>query len=91
MSLCKLNLISLLAVSPSSTAVKRGAVYGISLQLHVMSRWPETMARTTNEPLPRVAAVLFFSLAVQYVWLCCMDHGHAWLLYQFYTWVWLWS
>jgi hypothetical protein len=91
MSLGGLAFIGLLAVSPSSTAVDRVALYWIPLQLYVWSRWPAAMARTHNAQMPWVAGVLLYSLAVQFVWLFYADHSFAWVPYQFYPWVWLWS
>jgi hypothetical protein len=91
MSLGGLAFIGLLAVSPSSTAVDRLALYWIPLQLYVWSRWPAAMARNHNAQLPWVAGVLAYSLAVQFVWLFYADHSWAWVPYQFYPWVWLWQ
>jgi hypothetical protein len=91
MSFGGLAFIGLLAVSPSSTAVDRVALYWIPLQLYVWSRWPAAMARTHNAQLPWVIGVLIYSLAVQYVWLFYADHSHLWVPYQFYPWVWLWQ
>jgi hypothetical protein len=91
MSFGGLSFIGLLAISPSSTAVDRVALYWIPLQLYVLSRWPAAMARTHNGQLPWVSGVLLYSLAVQYVWLFYADHSWAWVPYQFYPWVWLWQ
>jgi hypothetical protein len=91
MSLGGLAFIGLLAISPSSTAVDRVALYWIPLQLYVLSRWPTAMARTQNAQLPWVAAVLLYSMAVQFVWLFFADHRNGWIPYQFYPWVWLWE
>lgn len=91
MSLGGLAFIGLLAVSPSSTAVDRVALYWIPLQLYVWSRWPAAMARTHNAQMPWVAGVLLYSLAVQFVWLFYADHSWAWVPYQFYPWVRLWQ
>ena len=91
MSLGGLAFIGLLAISPSSTAVDRVALYWIPLQLYVWSRWPAAMARTHIAQLPWVAIVLFYSLVVQFVWLFYADHSHLWVPYQFYPWVWLWQ
>jgi hypothetical protein len=90
MSLGGLAFIGLLAVSPSSTAVDRVALYWIPLQLYVWSRWPAAMARSNNAQLPWVVGVLMYSLAVQFVWLFYADHSHLWVPYQFYPWEWLW-
>jgi hypothetical protein len=91
MSFGGLAFIGLLAISPSSTAVDRVALYWIPLQLYVWSRLPATMASTHNGQLPWVVGVLFYSLAVQLVWLFYADHSWAWVPYQFYPWVWLWQ
>jgi hypothetical protein len=91
MSLGGLAFIGLLAISPSSTAVDRVALYWIPLQLYVWSRWPGAMARSYSTQIPWVVGVLSYSLAVQYVWLFYADHSFAWVPYQFYPWVWLWQ
>lgn len=90
MSFGGVAFIGLLAVSPSSTAVDRVALYWIPLQLYVWSRWPAAMARGHNEQLPWVVGVLLYTFAVQFVWLFFADHSWAWVPYQFYPWVWLW-
>ena len=86
-----LLFIGLLAISPSSTAVDRVALYWIPLQLYVLSRLPTAMAHTLSARLPWVALVLLYSLIVQFVWLFYADHRFAWVPYQFYPWVWLWQ
>lgn len=91
MSLGAIAFVLLLAISPSSTAVDRMALYWIPLQLYVWSRWPSGMARSHNVQLSWVFGVLLYSLGVQFVWLHYADHSWAWLPYQFYPWVWLWQ
>jgi hypothetical protein len=91
MSLGGLTLILLLAVSPSSTAVDRMALYWIPLQLFVWSRLPQAMGQRAGTQRQWAAMVLVYSFAVQFVWLFYADHNYAWLPYQFYPWVWLWS
>lgn len=91
MALVGVAFIGILAVSPSSTAVDRVALYWIPLQLYVWSRWPSAMARTHNAQMPWMAAVLLYSLAVQFVWLFFADHRNGWIPYQFYPWVWMWQ
>ena len=91
MSFGGVAFIGLLAISPSSTAVDRVALYWIPLQLYVWSRWPAAMARNHNAQLHWVAGVLLYSLVVQFVWLFYADHSHLWVPYQFYPWVWVWS
>ena len=91
MSMCGLAFIGLLAVSPSSTAVDRVALYWIPMQLYVWSRWPTAMAQSHKAQLPWVAGILLYSVVVQFVWLYYADYSWAWLPYQFYPWVWLWQ
>jgi EpsG family len=91
MSLGALIFIALLAVSPSSTAVDRVALYWIPLQLFVWSRLPQAMGQRADTQRQWVALVLVYAFAVQFVWLFYADHSYAWLPYQFYPWVWLWS
>jgi hypothetical protein len=91
MSLCALSFIPLLAVSPSSTAVDRVALYWIPLQLFVWSRLPQAMGQRAGTQRQWLAVVLVYSFAVQFVWLFYAEHSVLWLPYQFYPWVWLWS
>ena len=90
MSFGGIAFIGLLAISPSSTAVDRAALYWIPLQLYVWSRLPAAMASSHNAQLPWLLGVLFYSFAVQFVWLFYADHRSGWIPYQFYPWVWLW-
>ena len=91
MSLGGLAFIGLLAISPSSTAVDRVALYWIPLQLFVFSRLPAAMANNNGAQMTWVFGVLMYSLTVQFVWLFYADNNWAWLPYQFYPWVWLWQ
>ena len=84
-----LLLIVLLAVSPSSTAVDRIALYWIPLQLFVLSRLPNALGLREGKNLLWVLAVVAYSAAVHFVWLFYADTAFAWLPYQFYPWVWL--
>jgi len=86
-----LLLIALLAVSPSSTAVDRIALYWIPLQLFVLSRLPNALGKRNGKNLVWVLVVLGYSAAVHFVWLFYADTSFAWLPYQFYPWVWLWQ
>jgi hypothetical protein len=91
MSLGALAFIILLAVSPSSTAVDRIALYWIPLQLFVWPRLPQAMGQRAGTQRQWIAVVLVYAFSVQFVWLFYADHSYAWLPYQFYPWVWLWS
>jgi len=91
MSLAALGFVVLLLVSPSSTAVDRVALYWIPLQLFVWSRLPDVLGRFGQRNPLWVTAVFSYSAAVLFVWLFFASHAHAWLPYQFYPWVVLWS
>ena len=86
-----LLFIVLLMVSPSSTAVDRVALYWIPLQLFVLSRLPDAMAKRHGNKALWVYAVVAYSAVVHFVWLVYADSSSAWLPYQFYPWVWLWQ
>jgi hypothetical protein len=91
MSMGALAFIVLLAVSPSSTAVDRVALYWIPLQMFVWSRLPQAMGQRAGTQRLWIVVVLAYAFAVQFVWLFYADHSFAWLPYQFYPWTWLWS
>lgn len=89
-SLGALAFVGLLAVSPSSTAVDRVALYWIPLQLFVLSRLPNALGQRNGRNAFWVRAVVAYSAAVLFVWLVFATHAFAWLPYQFYPWVALW-
>ena len=91
MSLGALAFVGLLYVSPSSTAVDRMALYWIPLQLFVLSRLPNAVGQRYGDNVLLVRAVVGYSAAVLFVWLVFATHSFAWLPYQFYPWVALWS
>jgi hypothetical protein len=84
-------LVVLLAVSPSSTAVDRVALYWIPVQLFVWSRLPDALGRVGQSRALLVVAVVGYSAAVLLVWLFFADHSFAWLPYKFYPWEVLWQ
>jgi hypothetical protein len=88
MSWSALLLVGLLAISPSSTAVDRIALYWIPLQLFVLSRLPNALGRHNGNNLLWVSAVVGYSAAVHFVWLVFADTAFAWVPYQFYPWIW---
>lgn len=91
MSWFALGFIVILAISPSSTAVDRLALYWIPLQLYVWSRLPQAMSKQAGSQRQWTFLVLLYTVSVQYVWLFHADHSFAWLPYKFYPWEWLWS
>ena len=82
--------VGLLAISPSSTAVDRMALYWIPLQLFVFSRLPDAIVKSGNHKVVWVYLIVAYSALVQFVWLFFAQTAYAWLPYQFYPWVWLW-
>jgi len=70
-----------LAISPSSTAVDRVAIYLLPIQIAVFSRLPLVAQR--NE-LVRFFPVLLFA-SVLFVWLNFAQHAKLWLPYQWFT------
>lgn len=90
MSLGGLVFVILLALSPSSTAVDRMALYWIPLQLFVLSRVPDALGRASRKA-NWVFVVVAYCAAVQFTWLFFAKTAFAWLPYQFYPWVALWN
>ena len=91
MSLGALAFIPLLAISPSSTAVDRLALYWIPLQLFVWPRLPQAMGISLGTQRQWLTVVLCYSVAVQFVWIFFADNSWAWIPYRFYPIEWLWS
>ena len=86
MSVMALVFILLLAVSPSSTAVDRMALYFIPIQLYVFSRLPEAVASGQHFKAIRFLVVAYYA-AVLFVWLNFATHSKYWIPYQFYPFV----
>ena len=86
MSIGALLFIPAFAVSPSSTAVDRVALYWIPIQIFVWSRLSQSVnLGPSSERLIR-QGVIVYSLTVLLVWLLFGDHAFAWLPYKFYPW-----
>lgn len=86
MSVGALLFLPALAVSPSSTAVDRVALYWIPIQIFVWSRLPQALSLGPRSALLIRQSVVVYSLAVLLVWLLFADHAFAWLPYKFYPW-----
>lgn len=82
LALLAIVFVVLLAVSPSSTAVDRVALYLIPLQLFVLSRLPDVMLR--DQALASVFLVVLCSALIQFVWLNFAVHAEYWVPYRFY-------
>jgi EpsG family len=87
MSLGALGFLVMLVVSPSSTAVDRMALYWIPLQLFVWSHLPGALGQRGRASQLWVQYIVLYSVAVQLVWLFFAQTAFAWLPYQFYPWV----
>ncbi len=86
MSLGALGFVVLLAVSPSSTAVDRLALYWIPLQLFVLSRLPNAIGKPNGLNSILVYGVVVYSAVVLFVWLFFAQTAFAWLPYQNVIW-----
>jgi hypothetical protein len=91
MSWGSLVFVGLLAVSPSSTAVDRVALYWIPLQLFVLSRLPDALGQRNGHNVQWVSVVVVYSATVLFVWLFFAVHAWGWVPYQFYPWLLLWG
>jgi len=87
-SYISLVMVVALLIATSSTAVDRIALYLIPLQLFVWSRLPLRYGRLSRR---WVQYVVFYSFAVLMVWLVFAGHAFAWIPYQFYPFVLLFS
>lgn len=90
MALWALVFVGLLAVSPSSAAVDRVALYWIPLQIFVWSRLPLALSNSRKTNLTWIYYVSGYSAAVQFVWLFFAVNSAYWLPYKFYPWESLW-
>ena len=80
-ALASIAALIALAISPSSTAVDRAAIYLLPIQIAVVNRLPLLAER--NEFF-RILPVLLFAV-VQFVWLSFAAHARLWLPYQVFT------
>ena len=81
MALGQLTFLALLAVSPSSTAIDRIALYLLPLQLALFAHLPHAYARLIGK---RVCALLIIAYygAVLFTWLFFATHAGYWLPYE---------
>lgn len=82
-SLLALGFVLAYALSPSSTAVDRLALYLIPLQLFVFARLPAVLRQPFGYGAV-VWAVVGYYAAVLFVWLNFADNAPSWLPYRFY-------
>jgi hypothetical protein len=83
-SLIALAFIGALALSPSSTAVDRVALYLIPLQLFVWSHFPEVFGKPGRRNTVGVLLVLALYATVLFTWLNFAHHRSGWIPYKFY-------
>ena len=70
-----------LAISPSSTAVDRVAIYLLPLQVAIFARFPLLSRRND---LMRLIPISLFGV-VQFVWLTYAAHARLWLPYEIFS------
>lgn len=80
-ALASIAALVALAISPSSTAVDRAAIYLLPIQIAVLNRLPLLAER--NEFF-RILPVVLFAI-VQFVWLSFAAHARLWLPYQTFS------
>ena len=78
-SLAAFLFLVLLIVLPSSAAVDRLALYITPLQIVILSRIPLAFRSNVAKFL-----IIFYSFAVQFVWLNYADNSSEWLPYRIY-------
>lgn len=81
-SLASFVALVLLFLTSSSAAVDRVSLYLIPLQIFVLSRLPSALAGQHAAHIGLKLGVIYYSAAVQFVWLNYADHASAWLPYQ---------
>ncbi|PUE35188.1 EpsG family protein [Limnohabitans sp. Hippo3] len=84
-------LLLLLWFPENSTAIDRLALYWLPLQLMVLSHLPGIWVFKGFGRSFGTLMVVAYSVLLMLGWLLFATHAHAWLPYQFYPWVWLWS
>ena len=84
LSLVALGSVAVLAISSSSTAVDRMALYLIPIQLFVLARLPDALQKLQYNKNSVVMGLVAYSAAVQFVWLNFAAHSYAWVPYRFY-------
>ena len=89
--LIALAFVVFLAVSPSSTAVDRMALYLIPVQLFVWSRLPRAWARSTAQQRDLTIGVMVYSACVLFVWLNYADSSDSWIPFQLFPYESLWG
>ncbi len=82
-SLLSLLFIALLALSPSSTAVDRLALYLMPIQIFVYSYIPEIIFGRGQKLLSRFVIVCVYA-AVLFIWFQFGNFSWAWVPYKFY-------
>lgn len=83
-SVSAIIFIGLLAVSPSTTAVDRLALYWIPLQLFVLGRLPDALGGAGRKNLLWVMLLAAYCASVLFFWLFFADHSSFWIPYRFY-------
>jgi hypothetical protein len=82
-ALASVGLLGVLAVSSSSTAVDRLALYLLPLQLVVYAHLPDAIGKADRSNQSWVLLVVLGYALVQFVWLTYSIHAMYWLPYRF--------
>jgi hypothetical protein len=85
-SIASLGALLALAISRSSTAVDRSALYLIPLQVFTLSRLPSAFGTRERHNLFLALLVVVYSLLIQLVWLNFGQFSRCWIPYQNYIW-----
>lgn len=83
-SVAALVALALLAFTDATTAVDRLALYLIPLQMFVLARLPIAFGERHRSSMGLTLAIVFYSAAIQFVWLTYADNSEFWLPYQWY-------
>lgn len=81
-SLASFISVALLVLTSSSTAVDRMALYLIPLQLTVLGRLPWVLSANGAINRRIVVVLIFYSAAIQFVWLNFATHAQYWVPYH---------
>lgn len=82
-SIASLLLIGIVLISPSTTIIDRIGLYFIPLQLYVFGNLAQALRADGRGRTVVVAAVLFYYMAILFVWLNFATHAALWVPYRF--------
>lgn len=77
--------LAALFLVPSSVAVDRMSIYLIPIQIYALSRLPVAFGEGGSASLGLTFLIVFYSAAVQFVWLNFANHAEMWIPYRLYV------